>query len=173
MSLRRSRGYPATEAGYDGYDEYDEDLAPTPAEPVRRSAPASVRVAALVGYLAGLALIAIGAGAWTVWAGGDQALGVDRMGLLGADLRDVGPAGGLVYVFAGLLVLAVARRLHRGRQWVRVLVVAGCLLSIGVTLYVGLVGRGGVNVFAGLVLPVVYVVLLNLPTARSWYRDRY
>jgi hypothetical protein len=147
--------------------DYDEA---TVAEPARRSAPPSVHVVSIIGYLAGLALMATGVAAWVVSLGGGQSLDLGRFGQVIVDLRQMGLGAAAVFVFVGLLVMALARKLQRGRQWVRVLVVVLSAVSIAGTLYDGLVGQGRANVLVGLVFPVVYVVLLNLPAARSWFR---
>ncbi|MGC9667388.1 hypothetical protein ACNTMW_12620 [Planosporangium sp. 12N6] len=152
---------------------YDADH-PTDVEPAirRRSAPPSVHAVAVIGYLAGLALVAAGAGAWAAVLGDGQVPDLFQFGELTVDLRAMGLTAGAVSVFVGLFVLALARKLQRGRQWVRVAVVGLSAVSIAVTLYDGLLGQARANVLVGLVLPVVCVVLLNLPAARSWFRDR-
>jgi L-lactate permease len=162
-------GYPAT--GHDDHGDaagYDD----TPAVPVRRSAPASVHVVALIGYLAGLAFLAIGAWAWLLTLDGEQPPGAGPYHDLVGYVHDLGLGTGTVLGFVGLFVLALTRKLQRGRRWVRVLVVAASVFSITFTLYAGILGPGDGNALFGLVLPVICVVLLNLPAARSWFRDR-
>ena len=45
-------------------------------------------------------------------------------------------------------------------------------LSIAGTLYDGLAATGThTNALGGLVFPVLYLVLLNTPAARSWFRS--
>jgi hypothetical protein len=168
MSNGHAYSYPPTGYGEDHAGEHAEDHA----EPVRRSAPASVHLVAMIGYLAGLALIAAGVGAWVFSLGGGQSLDPGRYGQLVGELRRLGLPGGALLAFAGLLVMAVSRKVQRGRQWVRLLVVVLSALSIAGTLYDGLVGPGTTNVLLGLVLPVIYVVLLNTSAARSWFRRR-
>jgi L-lactate permease len=178
MSRRHTSSYPTT--GHDDHDGYDGrgghdgygGSGDTPAVPARRSAPASVHVIALIGYLAGLAFLAMGAGAWRYTLGGDQPTGDSPYVRLVINLREIGLAAGAVLVFVGLFVLALTRKLQRGRRWVRALVVVASAFSITFTLYEGILGPGGGNALFGLVLPVICVVLLNLPAARSWYRDR-
>jgi hypothetical protein len=150
---------------------YDLGYADEP-RPGPRSAPPSVRVAALIGYLTGLTLVGIGVLAGMVTLGAGGSLAGDRSGLVYGYLREIGLAGGAVRVFAGLVVLVLARKLRRGRRWTRLLVVALSALTVGATLYTGLVGPGDTDALFGLVLPVVYLVLLYLPSARSWFRDR-
>jgi hypothetical protein len=157
MSNGHTYSYPPT-----GYDDAQ-------AAPVRRSAPASVHVIAIIGYLAGLALLVAGVAAGAYGFGGDRYV----QGRLGVDVSAVtgtGPMVGAVLVCGSLVILVVARKLQRGRQWVRVLVLALAAVSIAGTLYDGLVGQGSANVLLGLVFPVIYVVLLNTPSARSWFR---
>ncbi|HEV7897229.1 MAG TPA: hypothetical protein VGP31_05235 [Planosporangium sp.] len=161
MSYGQTDSYPPA-----GYDEAHASA------PVRRSAPPSVHVVAVLGYLAGLALVTAGVGAWVVSLGGGRSLDVSRFSQVVVDLRDMGLAAGAVIGFVGLLVMVLARKLQRGRQWVRVLVVALSAFAITVTLYDGLLGQGNANALFGLVFPVIFVVLLSLPPARSWFRRR-
>jgi hypothetical protein len=139
--------------------------------PTPKRAPASVRVAAAVLSVTGLALLAIGALAgYASLAGPD--FGAGWPGGWVSYLDSVGLAGGAVYVFAGLVLLAFGRRIRRGGRFARAIVVGVSALTIGSTLYTGLVGPGGANALLGLVVPVSLLVLLYLPAARSWYRDR-
>jgi hypothetical protein len=158
MSYGYSPNYPRTQL----------DLAG--AEPTRRSGPPSVQVAALIQYLLGLSLVAIGAAAGALSLGFGQALDVSRYSQVVVDLRGIGLTGGSVFLFAGLVVLAIGRKVQRGRQWARVLVVMLSAISVAGTLYNGLVGQGPANALFGLVFPVLFLVLLNLPAARSWFR---
>ena len=83
------------------------------------------------------------------------------------------PAAGL-YGFIGLVVLVIGRKLHRGRQWARVFVLALSAVAASATLYDGLAGTGArTNVLLGFVCPVLYLVLLNTPAARAWFARRY
>jgi hypothetical protein len=131
-----------------------------------------VHVVAVLGYLAGLALVTAGVGAWALSF--DAGRSVDPSGYPRAvvDLGQLGLATGAVAVFIGLLVLVLARKLQRGRQWVRVLVVVASAFAITTTLYNGLVGTGDTNALFGLVFPVIFVVLLNLTAARSYFSRR-
>lgn len=155
------------------YDLGPADQPPPPpsAAPGPRPAPASVRVAALMLRLGGLATAAFG-----VLAGyaGVEGAGFGQGWPDGwvAYLTGVGLAGGAAYVFAGLILFAFGRKVRRGRRWARLLVLGVAALTVGGTLYTGLVGPGNANALFGLVFPVLYLVLLNTPAARSWYRDR-
>jgi hypothetical protein len=182
MSKRHVQSYPVTdhEYGYDdghgdGYDVHGDVHGgaygdPHPA-PVRRTAPASVHVVALIGYLAGLALLVAGLAA-AVYALGGHRYVQGQFPVDVSGVTDAGFAVGALLVFGALLTLAVSRKLQRGRQWVRVLVLILAAASIANTLYSGLVTGGQANVLLGLVVPVVYVVLLNTSAARSWFRRR-
>jgi hypothetical protein len=135
-----------------GYDYYPYQ------ETLRRSAPASVHLVAILQYLGGLALVVIAALMLLVAGGGRL-----RTGAI--------PVAALL-VFVGLVVIAIGRKLQRGRQWARVLVIVLSALSIAGTLYDGLVATGThTNALGGLVFPVLYLVLLNTPAARSWFRS--
>jgi hypothetical protein len=157
MSYGYSPNYPPTQIDY-GYPE-----------PTRRSAPASVHLVAIMQYLGGIVLLVLGAAAAAVALGGERYF---DSAPIAADIRGAGLSIGAVLVFGGLLALTIGRKIQRGRQWARVLVLVLSALSIVGTLYTGLVRGGDTNVLTGLVVPVIYVVLLNTSAARSWYRSR-
>jgi hypothetical protein len=156
MSYGYSPNYPPTQIDY-GYPE-----------PARRSAPASVHVVAAMQYLGGLVLLILGAAAAAAALGGERYLDSTPVA---ADVRDAGLSIGAVLVFGGLLALVIGRKIQRGRQWARVLVLVLSALSIVGTLYTGLVRGGETNALTGLVVPVIYMVLLNTAAARSWFRN--
>jgi len=156
MSYGYSPNYPPTQIDY-GYPE-----------PTRRSAPSSVHVVAIMQYLGGLVLLILGAAAAAIALGGERYLnGVP----VAADVRGAGLSIGAVLVFGGLLALVIGRKIQRGRQWARVLVLVLSGLSVVGTLYTGLVREGETNALTGLVVPVIYLVLLNTSAARSWFRS--
>lgn len=157
MSYGYSPNYPPTQIDY-GYPE-----------PTRRSAPASVHVVAIMQYLGGIVLLVLGVIAAADSLGGGRYLDSTP---ITADVRGAGLSIGAVLVFGGLLALTIGRKIQRGRQWARVLVLVLSVLSIVGTLYTGLVRGGNTNALTGLVVPVIYVVLLNLTAARSWFRSR-
>jgi hypothetical protein len=105
-------------------------------------APASVRVLALGHYLVGLGLVGF---AWYVHAN---------------------LAAAAAWASAGLVVMFFGRKLHRGRRWARTLLLAASAVALGATLYAG----SRTYVLFGLVCPVLYLVLLNTPAARAWFR---
>jgi hypothetical protein len=142
------------------------DLGASAEPPTRRSAPAPVHAVALLLYLGGLLVFALA----VVAAGGGS--------LLGNQLDQVPATGGglplaAIYGFVGLFMLAIGRKVQRGRGWARGLVIILSVVSVVVTLYTGFSSPDGTsNVLLGLVFPVLYLILLFTPSARSWFRDR-
>jgi hypothetical protein len=139
-------------------------------QPSRRPAPGSVHATVIIMYLVGL--VAIGSGALAIWIALRGTGLVGSAGDLPVDVAEVGLPTGAVAIFAGLFMMAIARKVQRGRQWARMFVLVLSVVSAAWTLYAGTVGPGQGNVLAGLVLPVVYLILLNTRAARSWFRDR-
>jgi hypothetical protein len=142
------------------------DLGESADSQARRSAPAPVHAVALLLYLGGLILFALAVVAATGGSLFDQ--GLDQVPAVGGGL----PLAA-IYGFIGLFMLAIGRKVQRGRGWARVLVILLSLVSVAVTLYTGFRSPDGTsNVLLGLVFPVLYLILLFTPSARSWFRDR-
>lgn len=174
------RGYypPAAYRGYPGY---------------RSSAPASVHTAAILIYLGGLLMLVV-----TLLAG------LVTVGVLNPDASGQMPAGaGRAVATAGALVTGVlfvmtccyfilGRKLQRGRQWARVLVLlltGFALVGIAVQVFQqasgldtatfgipGLefsslnTGAVGWATIAGQAAgPLLFILLLNTRAARSWF----
>jgi hypothetical protein len=131
-----------------------------------------VHVVALLQYLSGLVVLAAAAGIlWLAWvpdSTADNAL--DRVP---RSVRDGLTGGGFIIAGAlgvvGLLSLLVARKLQRGRQWARITVIMFSMLSIA-----GAAANAYLNqdphLLVGVALPLLYIVLLATPAARSWFR---
>jgi hypothetical protein len=140
-----------------------------------RSAPPSVHVVALLQYLGGLLtlLAAIGVAALTI---GGQAVLDRRRIQLPADVQQGLTGAGLVIAGAltivALLWLVIARKLQTGQQWARITVILLSLMSVAGTAYEvwQLHDRRSLP---GLVLPLLYLLLLNTRAARTWFRGHY
>ncbi len=138
----------------------------------RRHAPASVHVVALFQYLGALLTLGAATVVGMIALRRTRGLPVQRI----PDSVRTGLAGGglVIAVTLGVLGLSwllVARKLQRGRQWARVTVIALSLLCIAATLLDYWLVRERAAL-AGLALPLLYLILLSTPRARSWFRYR-
>ncbi len=96
---------------------------------------------------------------------------------MGAALAGGGLIVAVVLLLISLLYFLIARKLQRGRQWARVLVLIFCVLGfLGTALQLFtlfqldadpvMLGAAG----SSLIGPVLFVILLNTAAARSWFR---
>lgn len=140
-----------------------------PVQPVRRSAPPGVHVLAFLHYLSGLVQLAgVALILWVapadLFAGDEQFLGPARLGTVSYVV-----AGGLAV--SALISFVIGRKLQRGRQWARVLMIILSLAGVaGVA--VTIASTGDLSQAAGLAGPALYLLLLNTRAARSWFRAR-
>ena len=147
--------------------QYGYGYPPPPVQ--RRSAPGPVHVVAGLMYMFGgvLLLLAVVAVLSVV------AEGLVAEADLPPALRDtaagVGIAIGVLLAVVGFASLVLARKVQRGRQWARVLVLVLSGLSLAATV-LEMVRGGSPNALSGLVLPVLFAILLSLPDARAWFR---
>lgn len=88
-------------------------------------------------------------------------------GLLGDTMGSVFPAWALVPY--GLVYLLLASAVLRGRAWGRVVLLALCGVGVGLAL-ARVVYDSPAQGVSQLAWPVIYAVLLNLPSARAWFR---
>jgi hypothetical protein len=136
----------------------------------RRSAPPSVHLIAILQYVGGFAALVAAVIA------GYAAVTVSQAAPTPYDV--ISPEGaarlfGLVAVIVavvGLVAIVLGRKVQRGRQWARVLVLILSALSL-----VGVVASIAADQtvaphLLGLVYPLLCVVLLNTRAARSWFR---
>ena len=145
----------------------------------RRSAPPGVHVLAILQYLAGFLTLAVAA--LFAWAAVVVANGTydDLSGTpLADDLVDsegaalvLGVAAGIIALF-GLITIFLGRKLQRGRQWARVIVLMLSILSLlSLAASIALTQRIDVSI-ASVAYPVLCLILLNTGAARSWFRYR-
>jgi hypothetical protein len=139
----------------------------------RRSAPVSVHLVALMQYLGGLVVL-FAAGLLAFFALAGQRVPAQVNGVpMPPELRGIentllGVAA--VIGLVGLLAIVIGRKLQRGRQWARVLVLVLSALDLASALYAGFVQGTSPRGIAAIVVPVLYLGLLNTPSARSWFR---
>ncbi|GIJ72294.1 hypothetical protein [Virgisporangium ochraceum] len=164
-----------------GYGHPYPAYAPAPAYPPaqRRSAPPGVHVLAILQYLSGAATLAIAAVlGWAAVVVGNGTYDTAPSGPYTDEILDnegaailFGVIAGVIAVF-GLITIFLGRKLQRGRQWARVIVLMLSLLSLaGVVASVAINQRIDVSV-AGVAYPVLCLVLLNTTAARNWFRYR-
>jgi len=142
---------------------------PPPPQYGMRGAPAGVHIVAIMQYLTGLVLI-LAAGIIGVLKFNDGRIGDTEVpeSIRGAVTGFGLPIAALALV-AGFVVLSIGRRIHRGRRGARLLVIVLSALSLGINVYT-LVTKGVADPLSGLVLPTIYLVLLNTPPVRAWFR---
>lgn len=144
---------------------------PPPPPPARRRAPAEVHLAAFLLYITGVVLLFVAVAALAVRLDDRRVEGrylpvgtsdwVSTLSLPIAALAAVG----------ALAAFVIGRRVHRGRQWARLFVLAVSALGLGLNGFM-LVKAGFADPLTGLVLPVLYLALLNTRAARDFYAGR-
>jgi len=140
---------------------------PAPVDQPRPSAPPSVHAVAILHYLSGLLQLAAAAALVALATGGVLARETDFFApSRTAQLADL-IAGALA--LSGLITIVLGRKLQRGRQWARMLMIIWTLLGIAAAV-VTTTQTGDVRAAAGLTFPALYLILLNTPAARSWFR---
>lgn len=148
---------------YPGY--YSQYPPAYPYARARTSAPVSVHLAAFVLYLSGLLVLLAAAAVFAVTRGA-----AGSAGAVPAEVTQVGVPAAVGLGLYALCWLFVGRKVQRGRQWARVLVLTLSVLSVvGGVLEVLRSGASGLAV-GQFVVPVLLVVLLNTTAARSWFR---
>lgn len=162
-----------------GYSPAYAPPAPAYGPPARRSAPPGVHVLAILQYLAGLFTLAVaGLFAWfaVAVANGDFQDAVNSP--IPADITDadsaavvLGVAAGVI-AFFGLITIVLGRKLQRGRQWARVIVLMLSILSlVSIAASIALTQQVDVSI-ASVAYPALCLILLNTSAARSWFRYR-
>ena len=166
-----SYGYPAPQ-GYSAYPGYG-----TP-YPVRHSAPASIHTVAIIQYIGGFfALLAAGLLALVAFGGASRySSEIDRYGDLSrTGLTTVatlfGVMAGIVAV-VGLIAIWLGRKLQRGRNWARIILIILNVLSVAGTAYNVVTNQTVDITLGGVIIPVLCLILLNTRAARSWCHYR-
>ena len=139
--------------------------------PARRSAPPGVHVIAILHYLSGLgALVTAAIAGYFAYLASQQTPypSQDIISPEGA-ARLFGLTAAVIAV-VGLITILLGRKLQRGRQWARVLVLIVNALSIAGVVASIAVGGTAQTWAVGAIYPVLSVVLLNTRAARSWFR---
>jgi hypothetical protein len=136
----------------------------------RRSAPASVQTVAILQYVGGLLALA-GAVLFALLAAKTvtpPANTVSRVVAADAQSR-VFVAGAVFFAISGIIAIWLGRKVQRGRNWARWILIVLSVLSLVSTVYQSY-QLGNSSYYGGVVLPILYLILLNTRAARSWCR---
>jgi hypothetical protein len=135
----------------------------------RRTAPPSVHVIAVLQYLGGLAALAAGAlfGYLAVVAGRDVQTEEDFFDPTTIAIAFWVMAG--VFAGSGLIAVLLGRKVQRGRQWARVVVLILSLLSTVTIVGCVVLYQTWAWTAIGIAYPALCAVLLNTRAARSWF----
>lgn len=136
----------------------------------RASAPASIQTVAILQYLGGLVVLA-GAVLFALLAAKAVQLPSNPANqFVAADAESRLFVVGAVFLgISGLVAIVLGRKVQRGRNWARWILVLLSVLSLVSTVYQSY-QLGDSRYYGGLVLPVLYLILLNTRAARSWCR---
>jgi hypothetical protein len=131
--------------------------------------PVGVHIVAIMQYITGIVLI-LAAGVIGVITFNDGRIGSTQVpeSVRGA-VTGAGIAIAALALVAGFIALSIGRRIHRGRRGARILVIVLSAVSLGINVYT-LVTQGAADPLSGLVLPTLYLVLLNTPPVRAYFR---
>lgn len=150
-----------------------------PQQPVyamRTTAPVSLHVVAIFQYLGGLLTLGVGAlfalAAFNLLPEWQSQLPDQSLG--GRSLSAVTPVVAVicaVFAVVGLIAIVLGRKVQRGRNWARVvLIILNVLSLVSVAWQVYATSLATPSTIAGAVLPVLFLILLNTRAARGWCR---
>jgi hypothetical protein len=143
---------------------------PQPVYAMRTTAPVSLHVVAIFQYLGGLVMLGIAA--LFGFAASDM---LDRYGdRLGADATGFAPVIAVVvtsFAVVGLIAIVLGRKVQRGRNWARVVLILLNVLSVlSVAWQTYTTSLFTAATIVSLAMPVLFLILLNTRAARSWCR---
>jgi hypothetical protein len=136
----------------------------------RGSAPASVHTVAILQYLGGalalaggvlLAVLAVRTRSQPFHPSTDiiSPEGASRLFWVGA----------VFFAISGLIAIWLGRKAQRGRNWARWILILLSVLTIVGTVFQSYQLNNS-RYYSGVVLPILYLILLNTRAARSWFR---
>jgi hypothetical protein len=130
-----------------------------------------VHLAAALLYITGLVLLFAAVAALVVRFDDSQVAGTYLPESASEWVRTLSlPIAALAAVGA-LAAIVIGRRVHKGRQWARLLVLVVSAVSLGLNGFM-LFTAGFADPLTGLVLPVLYLALLNTRAARHFFAGR-
>lgn len=141
---------------------------PQPVYATRTTAPVSLHVVAVLQYLGGLAMLGVAA-LFAVAAS-------DVMAQFGSRSTAATPIiATVVAVFAavGLIAIVLGRKVQRGRNWARVVLILLNVLSLASVAWQAYsTSLLTPSTIASAAFPALFLLLLNTRAARSWCRYR-
>ncbi len=145
---------------------------PQPVYATRTTAPVSLHVVAVFQYLGGLAMLGVAA-LFAVAASDVMAEWGGRIGTRSTTATSI--IGVVVAVFAavGLTAIILGRKVQRGRNWARVVLILLNVLSLASVAWQAYsTSPLTPSTVAGAAFPLLFLLLLNTRAARSWCRYR-
>jgi hypothetical protein len=134
-----------------------------------RGAPAGVHIVAIMQYVTGVVLLLTAAVIGVITFNDGRVGGSEVPESIRGAVTGFGLAIAAFCLVAGFIALSIGRRIHRGRRGARILVIVLSAVSLGINVYT-LVTQGVADPLSGLVLPTIYLVLLNTTPVRAYFR---
>ncbi|MET7420244.1 hypothetical protein [Dactylosporangium sp. NPDC005555] len=153
---------------YSAYPAYPQQQAYA----MRTTAPASLHVVAIFQYLGGL--LTLGVAALFVFAASEfSAQFGDRLGTYGSTLTPAVAVVVGVFTLIGLTAIVLGRKVQRGRNWARIVLIVLNVLSLAsVAWQVYSTSPLTPSTIVSAAFPALFLILLNTRAARSWCRYR-
>jgi hypothetical protein len=145
---------------------------PQPAYATRTTAPVSLHVVAILQYLGGLAMLGVAA-ILGFTASEILAQWGDELGTPATATTPLVAVVVAVFAVIGLIAIVLGRKVQRGRNWARVLLIVLNVLSLVSVLWETYsTSRFTAATVVSVAVPVLFLILLNTRAARSWCRWR-
>jgi hypothetical protein len=143
--------------------------------PMRAGAPVSLHLVAIAQYLGGVLMLALaamlGLAAANVFPRLELAVGASTWTNRPADVTPVVAVVCAVVALIGLTAIVLGRKVQRGRNWARiVLIVLNVLSAASAVWQAYMLADWSAPTLVAIAVPVLFVVLLNTRAARAWCR---
>jgi hypothetical protein len=146
-------------------------------QPVRTTAPISLHLVAVAQYLGGLVILAatavLGLAALDLFPRLTYSVGNDTWTNRPANLTPAVAIVCGVFFLVGVIALVLGRKLQRGRNWARLVLITLNALSVGGAAWQAFTHAVPLaSALVAMALPALFLILLNTSAARSWCHRR-